>query len=118
MEQRATLILGVVVRAVAALDHAETVVQQLQGGAERVGGAALEPAQSAGAPAGEHRATGQRPVEQFVDALPAPDIEHVGGVAASDVDHVGLEDEVGEVVEVLVEQPEVPGTAAPRADAS
>ena len=40
-------------------------MQQLESGSERVGGATLEPAQTAGAATGEHGAAGQRSVKQL-----------------------------------------------------
>src|SRR5688572_5704786 len=54
VEDRTALVLGVVVRAVAALDHPEPLPQQLEGRAVGVRRAALEPAQSPGAATGEH----------------------------------------------------------------
>ena len=56
MEQRLALVLGVVVRAVAALDHAEALVEQLKRRTIGIGGTAFEPAQSPGAATGEHGA--------------------------------------------------------------
>ena len=64
-------------------------------------------------PAGEHGTAVEGLEQQLVDPLPLPHVEHVGGVAPADVDDVGLEDDVGEVVVVPVEQLEVAGAAPP-----
>jgi uncharacterized Zn-binding protein involved in type VI secretion len=116
VEDGPPLVLRVVVRAVAAFHHPEAVAQDPQRRPEGVGGPALEPADPAGTAARQHGATVERRLQQRVDALPPPHVEHVGGVAAADVDHVGAGDELGDVVVLAVEQAQVARPAAARVE--
>src|SRR5436853_411474 len=85
--RRPPLSLAVVVRAVAPGQEAETVAQAAQR-AVRVGDAGLEPAQRAGAHPAQDDPRLPGLAQRRVDAVGAPDREHVHGVAAADVDHV------------------------------
>ena len=86
--RRSPLRFAVEVRAERAREEAEPVAERAQPRAERVGHRVLEPAVRARAPAGEDGAALPGLAERDVDAVHAPDDEHVRGVAAADVDHV------------------------------
>src|SRR5206468_1237399 len=64
--------------------------------AERVGDAVLEPADHPGAAAAEHDALLPRLAEDRIEAVDAPDREHVRRVAAADPDDVLLERQLAE----------------------
>src|SRR5437868_1551759 len=98
-------------RTEAAGDEGETVVQRAQRTAEGVGEARLEPAVRAGADPAEQRAALVRLAEDGVEAVHAPDGEHVGCVAAADVDDVLAEDVAPQVAHAAVEELEVLGLA-------
>ena len=106
--------LAVVVRGVAAGHEAEPAGQRGQALPERIGRPGLEPAQRPGRLPGHHGprfpGTPQRPV----DAVDAPDREHVLRVAAADVDDVLLAQEGIDVVDGPVEQREVARLRAAR----
>src|SRR6187200_1737407 len=78
--------LAVVVRAEASGEDRESVVQRVERRSERVRDARLEPAVRAGTPAAEHRASPPGGSELVVDAVDAPDGQHVRGVAAGNED--------------------------------
>ena len=113
-------LLVVVVRAEAAAEETEALHRR-QLRAERVGDAVLEPADAAGARAREHDAPLPGAAEDRVEAVRAPDREHVGRVAAADPDDVVLEHERLEVVRRPREELEpaelgLPGEAVVRAE--
>jgi hypothetical protein len=88
VEEGSPLRLAMVVRYERPAQHPEPVAHRLQLGPERVGREALEPADAARRDAAHHD-TGL-PCAQHcpIDAMEAPDREHVRGVAAGDEDEV------------------------------
>src|SRR5256714_7326831 len=93
---RAPPLLAVVVRTIASWQEAEAL-ERRELDPERVGHAGLEPADRAGAHSREHDPTLPGLAEDPVDAVDAPDREHVRRVPAADVDDVLGEQEVTDV---------------------
>ena len=89
-------LLPVVVRTGAAGDEAEPVAHARELRPERVGHAGLEPADHAGAPAREQDAGLPGLAQNPVEAVHAPDREHVRRVPAADEDHVLGEHELAQ----------------------
>ena len=100
--------LAVVVRAEAP-GHEPQAVGQRVGVAHqvRVGGAGLEPAVGAGAAARQHDARLPRVPEHHVEAVRAPDGQHVQRVAACHEDHVLRQHERTQVLDRALEQLEI-----------
>src|ERR1051325_1087205 len=99
--------LAVVVRAEAAGEEPQAVVERAQRTAEGVGETVLEPAVRAGADAAEERAIVAGLFENRIEAVHAPDREHVRRIAAADVDDVVPQHERAEIAHGAVEEPEV-----------
>ena len=94
---RAPQLLAVVVRARAARQEPEPVAQALELRAERIGHAGFEPADHPRAPAAQDDARLPGLAEDAVEAVHAPDGEHVRRVAAGDENHVVGEGELAQV---------------------
>jgi hypothetical protein len=109
---RPPAVLAVVVRARASREEAEPVAHPLQLRAERVRDARFEPADHPGTPPRQHRPRLPGLAEQAIEAVDAPDREHVRRVATADEDHVLLADELFEVLRGPREEGDIGGRAA------
>ena len=113
-------------RARAPRQEAEPVVEPCELRPERIGHARLEPADHSRAPAGEHDAGLPRLAQHPIEAVHAPDGEHVGRRAAGDEDHVVRERERAQVgrrpwiegevrhLGIEVDRPRAPGSPCGR----
>src|SRR5438132_11773773 len=77
-------LLSVIVRRRAPVQEAEAVAQTAELGGERIGRAALEPADAARRPAGEDGAGVVCGADRAIDAVQPPDREHRRGLAPTD----------------------------------
>src|SRR5260370_6986068 len=77
-------------------DQPQPIAEAREVEAERVGHRGFKPANGAGADPGENDALIPGFAKDAIDAVGAPDCEHVRGVAAPDVDHILLEQEGAE----------------------
>ena len=117
LQQRAALLLGVVVHAVGVGQQAEAVGDGAKVGAERVRGAAVVPAERTGADATQHDAGLPRLAHGDVDPVQPPEREQVGDRPATDPDGVAESRIASARVAVRHrEELEVPDVDAPAAE--
>jgi hypothetical protein len=100
LEQRAALLLGVVVHRIRVRHERESVGERPQVRTEGVGRAADMPADRSRADAGEHDARLPRGAHRLVHAVQAPHREQPGDAAAEHPDDVLIEQMCGDVLDV------------------
>src|SRR5438874_1983038 len=100
MKRWAAIGFAMVMRARAAAENSKTIVQRRER-AERIGHAALKPADHSRAHAAQDGAASPRVAQRAIDAMNAPYRKHVRGISAADVDHILPQQMLARIANVL-----------------